>query len=220
MSSTNVHVERARQIADALDSPDQERTLHEQFYAEWEAWEAEDATRTMAAFDREIGRGNDYTGRIVRFVTGRARGAESPFGGESRQQARDRSTAKSVISNPEQRKQVIASLPPRQLEEVIATAQDVAVERVRAQRAEHNTTPTVEELMGGDRWDPSESWIDTLVIRVNRNAAEISGHIKKWGLVFGSMPPEEALQWITEAEQKIADVRAAIQERVLDGDRV
>lgn len=69
---TDPHVVRARQIADVLDSADQEQTLHEQFVAEWKAWEAEDPTRTMAAFDRAIGRGNDYTGRLVRFVTGSA----------------------------------------------------------------------------------------------------------------------------------------------------
>jgi len=51
----NEHVLRARQIADAIDSPNPERTLHEQFYDEWRAGEAEDPTRTMAAFDRAIG---------------------------------------------------------------------------------------------------------------------------------------------------------------------
>jgi hypothetical protein len=75
----NTHVERARQIADAIDSPDREQTLYQQFAGEWKAWEAEDPTRTMAALDREIGRGNDYTGAIVRFVTGRAGQRTSPF---------------------------------------------------------------------------------------------------------------------------------------------
>ena len=49
----NEHVARARQIADALDSLNPERTLHEQFYDEWKAWEEEDPTRTMAAFGRK-----------------------------------------------------------------------------------------------------------------------------------------------------------------------
>jgi hypothetical protein len=105
--STNAHVERARQIADALESQDMEQTLHEQFVAEWKAWEAEDATRTMAAFDREIGRGKDYTGRIVRFVTGAApRG--TPFSdGQDERAARKvlreqpETLAKELVENPE-----------------------------------------------------------------------------------------------------------------------
>jgi hypothetical protein len=93
----NVHVERARQIADALESQDVEQTLHEQFVAEWKAWEAEDPTRTMAAFDRAIGRGNDYTGRLVRFVTGSATSRTSPFYGNEEGRRKDRATAARVI---------------------------------------------------------------------------------------------------------------------------
>lgn len=95
MSPANVHVERARQIADALDAPDQERTLHEQFFAEWKAWEAEDPTRTMAAFDREIGRGRNYTNRVVRIVTGDTRAWGS---GSNR---RDEVAAKALRNAPE-----------------------------------------------------------------------------------------------------------------------
>jgi hypothetical protein len=104
----NAHVERARQIADALESQDVEQTLHEQFVAEWKAWEAEDQTRTMAAFDREIGRGNDYTGRIVRFVTGAARTRSTPFDdGQTMRRARQalrehpEVVAKELVENPE-----------------------------------------------------------------------------------------------------------------------
>lgn len=188
---------------------------------EIQVWLDEDASRTHEQAADRVGKGRLWVSRLLRARTNCDESVTQEFevDWQSGSNKRDEVASK-VLRDPEQRRQVLASLPPDQIEEVIAEAHDVAVERVRAQRAEHDTMPTVEELMGGDRWDPSESWIDTLVIRVNRNAAEISGHIKKWGLVFGSMPPEEALQWITEAEQKIADVRAAIQERVLDGDRV
>ena len=105
--AANVHVERGRQIADALDSSDRDQTLAEQYVAEWKAWEAEDPTRTMRAYDRAIGRANDYTGKIVRAVTTGARRA--PFGGEKAQQSRDRHKAKRTLADPKQRKAVISS---------------------------------------------------------------------------------------------------------------
>jgi hypothetical protein len=117
---TDVHVERARQIADALESPDREGTLHEQFYLEWKAWEAEDPTRTMADFDRAIGkdgRGN-YTGRIVQTVTG----ATSTPWGNAPQSTRDGRTARKALREPKQRQQVIDSLTPK---EKTAIARDV-----------------------------------------------------------------------------------------------
>jgi hypothetical protein len=106
----NTHVERARQIADALESRDVEQTLHAQFVAEWKAWEAEDPTRTMAAFDSAIGRGSNYTGRIVRFVTGAAstpRTSAFADGGEDARKARKvlreqpEALAKELVENPE-----------------------------------------------------------------------------------------------------------------------
>jgi hypothetical protein len=104
----NTHVERARQIADALESQDVERTLHEQFVAEWKAWEKEDPTRTMAAFDREIGRGLHYTARIVRGVTGEARAPDWGSGTNKRTEVaakvlreQPEALAKELVENPE-----------------------------------------------------------------------------------------------------------------------
>lgn len=118
---TDVHVERARQIADALDSPDREGTLHQQFYLEWKAWEAEDPTRTMADFDRAIGRVNakgkptEYTSQLVRLVT-------TPSVRSDRSGSTDRGAAKRILREPQQRRRVIDSLTPK---EKTAIARDI-----------------------------------------------------------------------------------------------
>lgn len=218
MSATNEHVERARQIADALDSPDREKTLYEQFHSEFKAWEAEqldeDRQPSTREFDRLIGRTDGYTRKIVRGVTSGARAPQWGSGTNVRTEV-----AEKVLRDPEQRKQVIASLSAEQIEEVIAEAQDVAVERVRAQRSEHDVAPkepTVTDLMGGARWDPSESWMDTLLIRCNRNLRELAAHVEKWGPVLGSMPIDEAYEYINETERLAAEVRVALQEQIRD----
>jgi len=106
--NTNAHVERARQIADALESQDVEQTLHEQFVAEWKAWEAEDPTRTMAAFSRAIGRNDSYTNKIVRGVTGEARAPDWGSGSNKRTEVATKvlreqpeAIAKELVENPE-----------------------------------------------------------------------------------------------------------------------
>jgi hypothetical protein len=84
----NTHVERARQIADALESPDVEKTLYEQFAAEFNAWEAEQREggreSSSREFDRLIGRGDGYTRRIVRGVTSGARAPDWGSGSNRR----------------------------------------------------------------------------------------------------------------------------------------
>lgn len=94
----DVHVERAKQIADALDSRDVEQTLHEQFYAEFKAWEAEDQTRTQAGFDRAIGRKDNYTRRIVQFVTG---ATSTPWGNAPQVKRDERAARKTLRDQPQ-----------------------------------------------------------------------------------------------------------------------
>lgn len=122
--------------------------------------------------------------------------------------------AKTVLSDPEQRERVIGQLAAREVEELARAATEVAVGRSRAQRAEHRTEPTAGDLMGDDPFDPAADWVDTLVIRVNRNARELSKHVAQKAFVLGSMPLEEAYEYLREAERLIAEVRALVQERV------
>lgn len=195
----------------------------EEFYAkaadEIVAWLAEDPTRTQRQAAAAIGRSQSWIRDIVRWRTSECDPTQQPTPFAGQYEERMDRAARTALKDPEQRKQVIASLPPEQIEQVIATAQDVAVERIRAQRAEHDTAPkppTANDLMGGERWDPSESWADTLLIRCNRNLRELGAHVQKWGFVLGSMPIEDAYEYINETERLAAEVRVAVQEQLRD----
>lgn len=133
------HVERARQIADALDSQNMEQTLHEQFYAEWKAWEAEDPTRTMAAFDRAIGRSGKYTSRIVQFVTG---GSSTPWGNKP-QSGRDEVATRRTLRDR-----------PQEVAPEIAKAMENP--DVREAVARHMTTQTANDISDAVRGLPHE----------------------------------------------------------------
>lgn len=146
-------------------------------------------------------------------------GIDLPFSASARGRDQDRNTrgAKTALRDPEARKQVIASLDADEIEAVIDDANDAAIQRLHAKRSEHQTEPTAGELMGGDKFDPAEYWADTLIIRVNRNARELAKLIADGGgLLFGTMPPEEAFDYLHEAERLIAEARAAAQEQVRD----
>jgi hypothetical protein len=139
MSSNDPHVERARQIANAIDSPNREGTLYQQFYDEWKAWEAEDPTRTMAAFDRAIGKSgkSSYTAAIVRFVTGGR--ASAPFA-DSRERAA-RTEARKVLreSEPQQIQALVDDLPDtavRNLANAVERAQQSPKHRARRDEME------------------------------------------------------------------------------------
>jgi hypothetical protein len=168
-----------------------------------------------------VGKGETWCKDIVRWSTSGRRGDESPFGREGRDKG-EMSKARQVLRDPDQRRQVISSLPPEQVEAVIAEANDVAIERVRAKQAEHDVAPkssTAGDLMGDDRYDPSESWADTFIIRVREKAHSLSRQVGKWGLVLGSMDDEQAFEYLQEAERNIAEIRAALQERMADRSR-
>ncbi len=84
-------------------------------------------------------------------------------------------------------------------------------------RREQDTTPTARGLTGGEKFDPSEYWADKIVIRINNNARELASLMKRGGgLLFGSMEPQQAFEYLLEAEQFIADARAAAQEQARD----
>lgn len=207
----NAHVERGRQIADAIDSPDPEQTLYEQFNAEWKAWEAEDPTRTMRDFDREIGRSTDYTGKIVRGVTGPTRAPDWNSGSNKRDDVTRTTLAKADERTVEE---IVAALPAKAVERIVEKGTERLVENARARHAEHQTEPTAGELMGDERFDPSEFWADTLIIRMHRNAREFESLLRRGGgLRLGTMPIEEAFAYLQDTERLVAEGRAAAQER-------
>lgn len=179
---------------------------------------------TWVEIGRRLGRDESWVRRLVESFRKSAAAPETEFKVNWQSGDYEKPAAKRVLSDPEQRKQVIAALPPEQIEAVIEDAHEVARDRMRARRAEHDTepaSPTARDLMGDEPFDPAEYWADTLVIRVNRNARELASLIKRGGgLLFGTMPPEEAFDYLHEAERLIAEARAAAQEQVRDRSEV
>lgn len=193
----------------------------DEFYAkaadEIAAWLQEDASRTHEQAAQIVGRGRQWVGTLLA-ARAKCDGQSTEVDWRSGANTQDVAAAR-VLRDPEQRRQVIASLPAAEIEALARDTTEVAVERARAQRAEHQTTtnpPTAGDLMGGEKFDPSESWADTLIIRANRNLRELGSHTDRWGLVLGSMPIEEAFEYAQETERLAAEFRAAVQERIRD----
>lgn len=78
--------------------------------------------------------------------------------------------------------------------------------------------PTVRELLRGEPLpDFGAAWVDKLIIRVHDRTLALASHVKREGLVFAPGADVELhLRWLEEAERQVADVRAAVQERVRD----
>lgn len=181
----------------------------------------EDPTLGWGRIARLVGKSETWCRDIVRWRTN-PQGPDSPYGGDEQNEARYERHVKTVLKDPERRERAISDLPTEQVEEIIEQAHNVVVDRVRAQRAEHDTSakaPTVGDLMGDERFDPSESWADTEIIRVREKAHALHRQVEKWGLVLGSMDEEQAFAYLQEAERNIADVRVVLQERMADRSR-
>lgn len=180
-----------------------------------------DPTLSHREIGEQLGKHHTWVGRLVQAYTSGAHAHHEPLAVDwhSGSNKRDE-VARKVLANPVQRREVIQSLDAAGVESIIEEANDVAIERLRSRKAEQDTTegkPTVRDLTGGDRFDPAEHWADTLIIRVNRNARELQSKIKgAGGLLYGSMSPDEAFQYLHEAEGMIAEARAAAQEQVQD----
>jgi hypothetical protein len=94
--------------------------------------------------------------------------------------------------------------------------------RTPEQRAEVarelNADPTVRELLGGEPLPEfGASWADLYVVRIDEQAAKLTSLIEHEGLVFS---PDSELQpfldMLERTERRVADVRAAVQERIRD----
>jgi hypothetical protein len=81
-----------------------------------------------------------------------------------------------------------------------------------------STDPTVRELMRDEPVpDFGAAWANTLVLRVHDQAGKLAAHVKREGLVFApNTELDTMLKFLRQAEAQIADVRAAVQERVQD----
>lgn len=78
--------------------------------------------------------------------------------------------------------------------------------------------PTVRELLGDEPApDLGAAWADKWVIRLDEQAHKFTSLVKREGLVFS---PDSDLTWFLEAlertEGRIAEIRAAVQERIRD----
>lgn len=111
---------------------------------------------------------------------------------------------------------LLAGLDSSALDTIADRATAIAIERIEAKRAEHRETSSVGELLEGEDFDPTESWADKYLIRVDRNARLLRHQVERWGFVLGAMSLEEATEHIEAAERDCAEMRAALQERLRD----
>ena len=222
MSSTD-HLANAREYIAIAESADAKSEAYARAADEIIAWLAEDLTRTQRQVSAALERSQSWVSDLVRWRTSdRDRDQRTPFSGEQENTARYERQAKTVLKDPERRQTALAQLPTGQIEEVIQEAHGVVMDRLHAKQAERDTTPkepTVRDLMGGERFDPSESWADTHIIRVQEKAHFLRRQVEKWGLVLGSLSEEEAFEMLQETERNVAEVRAALQERLRDRGR-
>ena len=99
-----------------------------------------------------------------------------------------------------------ASLAQRDPEERADVARELAAD------------PTVAEIMQGQPVpDLGAAWADNYVVRLDEQAAKLTSLVAREGLVFSPETPlQRMLEFLERTEQRLADVRAAVQERLQD----
>jgi len=103
-----------------------------------------------------------------------------------------------------------------------AAAREASEQRKRAevaeQRAREAEQRSVSDLMDGEPIpDFSSTWADKLILRVHTNAQALTSLVTREGLVLApNADLGEMYGWLLEAERMIADIRAAVQERIRD----
>jgi len=129
-----------------------------------------------------------------------------------------------ALEEPEVAEKVIRAMRPRATDQLDKIEHKVTMERLTAQQRERDTTPrkpTVRDLVGEDVKGPddvifADQWIDGPLFRTARSARMLKAHLDHYGLVIGSTTAQHALELAEKAEENIAAVRAALQERVRD----
>lgn len=170
--------------------------------------------RTQREVAEQIGKKKSWVGELLTWDF-QDPGKPTPWAGP-RGTTREASTATKILRDPQTRAKVLAKLDDKDLAAIGAATHDRIMERIRAKRSEHSSGLTVRELTGGGKFDPDESWADALITRIGVNGRKLKAHVAKWGLVIGSMSDEDALDYLESAERAIAEVRAAVQERIRD----
>jgi hypothetical protein len=220
--SATDHLANAREYIAIAEAGDSKLEAWKHAADEIIAWIAEDPTRSYREASRRLGRGKDYCGQLVRWRTSAPDPGHLPFGGEDENEARYQRQTNTALKDPERRQAAIAALPTEQVEQIIEEAHTVVLDRVQAQKAEHDTAarrPTAGDLMGESPYNPSESWADTDIIRVREKAHALRRQVERWGLVLGSLDEAQAFDYLQEAERNIAEVRVVLQERMADRSR-
>lgn len=180
------------------------------------AAQAEDTTLGYREIGEAVGRSYEWCRQLVKWRTS-VTDQGTPWAGEY-DARRDRSIKQTLgKADSQEVKRVLAELPEKQLDTIAREATDALVGRARAKRSERQSEPTAGELMGGEKWDPSESWADNQIIALNHKARSLAAHVEKWGPVLGSMPEDMAFEYLQEAERLIAEVRVVWQSRLREG---
>lgn len=190
----------------------------EEFYAraadEIIAAQKDDPTLGVREIAQRLDRSKSWVHELVRWRTSVQGPLHPPFGGPVENEARYDRQARTALKDPERRRKALAELDTREVEQIAQDAQAVAMDRVRAERREHATGPTVGELMGDTPFRPGDQWMDGPIMRVAEVARNLVRRFHSEGLVLGSLPIERALEYLEQAERDVAEVRAAVQERV------
>ncbi len=173
--------------------------------------------RTQTEVAELIGKSQSWTAKLLRWDYSHAN--SPPWGSGSNK--RSEVTAK-ALSDPGKRRALASSLPPEVLASVVADFDEERHAKVEAKRSEHRDDDSIKGIIAsGESLDDltasiTESWADELIQRVHHNAGKLARHTEKWGLVLGSLTNDEALDMIENAERNVAEIRAALQERVRD----
>lgn len=210
------HLARAKDYIAIAENEDSKAEAYRRAAEEILAATTEDGY-SQAQIAQELGRDRSWVTDLLAWHRAGGHPQTGPFGGEAKNAKTDRGKARKMLRDPEQRRQVIESLEPSEVETLVAEGTDRLVENARARRAEHRTEPTVKELMGGDHFNPAEHWADNLILRIHTNARALDKLLQRaGGVILGSLSPEEAFEYLQEAERQIAEARAAVQERLRD----
>lgn len=193
----------------------------EEFYAraadEIIAAREADPTLGYREIGKRLARSEYWARELVKWRTSAMDTSPTPFGGEVENTARYDRQARTALKDPDRRRKALADLDTREVEQVARDAHTEVIGRARAQRREQVTEPTVGELMGDEQFDPSQVWADALIISVTAAVAKLAARVKREGLILGSLEVEEALADLETAEGRIAEIRAALRERITEG---
>ena len=205
---------------------------------------ATDPSLSQTAIGKLIGKGRDWVRGVLGWDAGILASPFAGPRGENREASTARKVLgerpgdvapqiAEALKRPEVAEQVARDLSNAELAGVVETASRVGWERGRAKRREADdrdhgpsigdvaaeTGETAEEVQES----LVESWADTPTLRACKRVRELHAHVAHYGLVFSGGDTEEGrleepdwLERMLRAEAELAEVRAALQERIRD----